>query len=76
LDALPQDLLVENSGTVLDLGATTQTVGVFTLRNATLQNGTLSAGTFNVESGVLNAAIKGSGILDKNTAGTVSLRNE
>jgi autotransporter-associated beta strand protein len=64
---------VENSGTVLDLGATTQTVGVLTLRNATLQNGTLSAGTFNVESGVLSAALKGGGILNKNTTGTVSL---
>ncbi|WP_306577304.1 autotransporter domain-containing protein [Bradyrhizobium sp. SRS-191] len=63
------------SGGTLNLGATTQTQnGGVTLTGGTIQNGTLSSsGTFLLQSGVVAAALAGSGDVYKNGTGTVIL---
>ena len=66
-------LLLENAATILDLGATSQTSGVFRLAGGTLQNGSLSAAAFNLESGLITAVLQGTGTFTKSTTGTVTL---
>jgi fibronectin-binding autotransporter adhesin len=60
------------SGGVLDLAATTQTVGMATLAGGAIQNGTLAAATFYGQSGSLvNLSL--AGVLTKTTSGTLVL---
>jgi len=59
---------------ILDLGGTSQTVGVATIGNATINNGTLAATSFTVTNGTANAALAGIGTpLTKVSASTFTL---
>lgn len=58
---------------LLDLGATSQTVGAATLSGGTISNGTLTASSFGGQAGTVSAVLAGTGGLTKSTAGTVTL---
>ncbi|NBV84934.1 MAG: hypothetical protein EBS01_01420, partial [Verrucomicrobia bacterium] len=77
--ALGNDGVLASSGSVrisggeLALGVTSQTSGVLTLSNGILSGGTLSATSFTLEAGVVSTQLAGTGVLTKNTSGTVLL---
>ena len=59
---------------IVDLGGTSQTVGVVTLKNgAQINNGTLTGSSYSFSSGSVSAILDGSAPLSKITAGTVTL---
>ncbi|MEY3898010.1 MAG: hypothetical protein RLZZ214_3531, partial [Verrucomicrobiota bacterium] len=67
-------LLIDSLGTVLDLGATSQTVGAVTLTEGAIQNGTLTGSSYAIASGTVSAVLAGPGVaLTKTTAGTATL---
>ena len=59
--------------TLLTLGASTQTVGGFSLVDGVVSNGTLTASRFDLANGLISAVLGGSATLTKSTAGTVTL---
>jgi autotransporter-associated beta strand protein len=76
LGATSGGLTVTGATTVVDLGATAQTLGTVSLKaGSQINNGTLSAATFAVENGAVSANLAGTGAttLTKTTTGTVSL---
>jgi fibronectin-binding autotransporter adhesin len=79
LGATTGALKVDGATTILDLGATSQTVGAVSLLNgALIKNGTLTstagATAFKVESGAISANLAGTGAyLTKDTSGKVTL---
>lgn len=66
-------LTLSDSTSLLDLGATTQSVAAFRLSSGSLQNGSLSATSYTLENGFISTVLLGSAALQKNTAGTVVL---
>lgn len=58
---------------LLDLGATSQTVGAATLTGGTISNGTLTASSFGAQAGTVSAILAGAGGLTKTTSGTITL---
>ncbi|NBV35336.1 MAG: hypothetical protein EBR81_16480, partial [Proteobacteria bacterium] len=60
----------------LDLGTTSQQVGVLTLAGGVLSGGTLTATAFNITSGTINGNIAGSGTITKTGDGTFTLTSE
>ncbi len=61
------------SGGRLDLGGTTQSVGLVRLTGGTIGNGTLRGSVYDVQSGAVEAALTGPAPLVKTGAGTVTL---
>ena len=61
------------NGAILDLGGNAETVAGLTLQSGTLRNGTLSPTTCYVQSGVISANLTGAAIINKTTAGTLTL---
>ncbi len=75
LGAAPGGLSVEGDATLVDLGASIQTLGAVSLLNgAQILNGTLNATSFDVQTGTLGAKLAGAGaVLTKSGDGTVTL---
>ncbi|MEI8106873.1 MAG: autotransporter-associated beta strand repeat-containing protein [Verrucomicrobiota bacterium] len=75
LGATTGTLTVDGAAAIVDLGATSQTVGMVILRNgAAITNGTLTGTSFAVEAGMIGADLAGSGVaLTKTTGDTVVL---
>ena len=67
------DLQFLNNVPVLDLGATSQTVGAVTLTSGVIQNGTLTGSSYSALDGTVTAALAGSGAFTKSGTGTVTL---
>ena len=61
------------SGGVLDLGATTQTVGTISITNGTIQNGTIIGSSYDLQAATIAANLSGSGAITKTTSGKVNL---
>jgi autotransporter-associated beta strand protein len=64
---------MSGAATVLDLGASVQSVGAFSLVDGTVENGTLTASGMSLENGVVGAVLNGGAVLTKTTGGTVLL---
>ncbi|GJD46728.1 hypothetical protein AFCDBAGC_4612 [Methylobacterium cerastii] len=69
---VPDAALVVSGGR-LDLGGTTQNVGLVRLTGGTIADGTLRGSVYDVQSGSIDAALTGPGPLVKSGAGTVTL---
>jgi len=67
------NLRVQNAGTVLELGGTSQTVGVVTLAGGLIQGGALEGRDYAFESGMVNALLSGPAGLTKSGEGLVAL---
>ena len=64
--------LFVNAGT-LNLGGSSQTVGDVSVVSGTITNGTLTGNSFTVQSGAIYGVLAGAGVLNKTTAGTLTL---
>lgn len=63
---------VSGTGT-FNLGGFSETVAAVTLQAGTISNGTLTGSVYNVQSGTISASLAGSAVMNKTTAGTVTL---
>jgi len=74
VNALGTGFVTVNGGT-LDVGLHNQSVGTVTLAAGTINGstGVITGSTYQVQSGIINARLAGSGSLTKSTAGTVTL---
>ena len=66
-------LRVQGEGTVLELGATSQTVGPVTLAGGAIQGGRLTGSEYALQAGTVSAVLDGTAALTKSSAGLVVL---
>jgi fibronectin-binding autotransporter adhesin len=69
------NLTIDGTGTVLDLGSTSQTVAAVSVINGAVQQGTLTGTSFSLNNATISAQLIGSGALTSTGATTLSGQN-
>jgi len=72
-NAISADTNVTIDGGILDLNGKTDTIGDLLLKSGSILSGTLHANAYNIESGIVTAAISGTGDLLKTTTGQATV---